>query len=310
MSIIKMALLGTALGALALPALAETRIGVTMTSFDNPHLTVLLNAISDEAGRHDGVTLVLEDAQLDVARQLNQVQNFAANGLDAIIVNAVDGDSTAAITAAARDAGIPLVYVNHPPAELDAGMPEGTAYVGSAERDAGRFEAEAVCDLLDGKGRAMILMGPLENRAALVRTQTVEEIFASDACQVEIVEKQTANWNRVQAQDLVSSWITAGLEFDAIVSNNDEMAIGAIQALKPTGMSMGDVVIAGIDATADGLAAMAAGDLDVTVFQNTVEQGHVAVQAAIAGAGGQPVQPEYWVPFEPVTAENLSQYAK
>jgi len=309
MTTIKTALLGTALGLIGLPALAETRIGITMASFDNPHLTVLLNAMSDEAARHDDVTLVLEDAQLDVARQLNQVQNFAANGLDAIIVNAVDGDSTAAITAAARDAGIPLVYVNHPPAELDAGMPEGTAYVGSAERDAGRFQAEAVCRLMDGQGTALILMGPLENRAALVRTETVEEMFASDDCKIDVLEKQTANWNRVQAQDLVSSWLTAGLEFDAIVANNDEMAIGAMQALKASGRSMDDVVIAGIDATADGLAALQAGDLDVTVFQNTVEQGHVAVRAAIAAANGEALEAEGWVPFEPVTAENLSQYA-
>jgi len=309
MTLIRTALLGTALAGLALPALAETRIGVTMTSFDNPHLTVLLDAMRDEAARHEGVTLVTEDAQLDVARQLNQVQNFAANGLDAIIVNAVDGDSTAAITAQARDAGIPLVYVNHPPAELDAGMPEGSAYVGSAERDAGRFQAEAVCRMMDGTGRALVLMGPLENRAALVRTQTVEEIFASDDCGIEVVEKQTANWNRVQAVDLVSAWVTAGLEFDAIVSNNDEMAIGAIQALKSAGVSMDDVVIAGIDATADGLAAMAAGDLDVTVFQNTVGQGHLAVQAAVSAAGGAAMEPEAWVPFEAVTAENLSQYA-
>lgn len=309
MTTFKMALLGTALGTLALPALAETRIGVTMTSFDNPHLTVLLNAIRDEAGLHDDVTLVLEDAQLDVARQLNQVQNFAANGLDAIIVNAVDGDSTAAITAAARDAAIPLIYVNHPPAELDAGMPDGTAYVGSAERDAGRFEAEAVCALLGGAGRAVILIGPLENRAALVRTATVEEIFASEDCRIEVVEKQTANWNRVQAQDLVSAWLTAGIGFDAVVSNNDEMAIGAIQALKAAGRPMDDVVIAGIDATADGLAAMAAGDLDVTVFQNTVEQGRVAVRAAIDAAAGQTIPSEYWVPFVPVTADNLSRYA-
>ncbi len=308
MTTIRSALLGTALSLTALPALAETRIGITMTSFDNPHLTVLLNAMQDEANRHAGVSLVLEDAQLDVARQLNQVQNFAANGLDAIIVNAVDGDSTAAITAAARDAGIPLVYVNHPPAELEAGMPEGSAYVGSAERDAGRFQAEAVCHLMDGQGTALILMGPLENRAALVRTETVEEIFASDDCRIEVLEKQTANWNRVQAQDLVSSWLTAGLEFDAIVANNDEMAIGAMQALKSAGVPMDDMIIAGIDATADGLAALQAGDIDVTVFQNTVEQGHVAVQTAIAAASDQAMAPESWVPFEPVTADNLSQY--
>lgn len=302
--------LSAALCVLALPALAETRIGVSMTSFDNPHLTILLNGLQAEAGRHDGVTLVLEDAQLDVARQLNQVQNFAANGLDAIIVNAVDGDSTAAITRTATQAGIPLIYVNHPPAELETGMPQGTAYVGSAERDAGRFEAEAVCGLLGGKGRAVILIGPLENHAALTRTRTVEEVFASDSCQIEVVEKQTANWSRVQAQDLMSSWLTAGLQFDAVVANNDEMAIGAAQALKATGIAMDDVVIAGIDATADGLAAMQAGDLDVTVFQNTTHQGEVAVSTAVAAARGEAIEPEYWVPFERVTRENLAEYRK
>ncbi len=155
----RMVLLGTVVSALAFPALAETRIGVSMTSFDNPHLTVLLNAMKAEADQTDGVNLVLEDAQLDVARQLNQVQNFVANDVDAIIVNAVDGDATAAITAMALDAKIPLIYVNHPPMELDAGMPEGSAYVGSAERDAGRFQAEAVCKQLNGKGRAVVLMG-------------------------------------------------------------------------------------------------------------------------------------------------------
>lgn len=304
----KKILLATTLCGLALPAAAETRIGVTMTSFDNPHLTILLNGLKAGAAAQQQVTLVLEDAQLDVARQLNQVQNFVANGVDAIIVNAVDGDSTAAITRTATDAGIPLIYVNHPPAELDTGMPDGTAYVGSAERDAGRFEAEAVCDALGGKGRAVILMGPLENHAALVRTQTVEELFATDTCQIEVVEKQTANWNRVQAQDLMASWLTAGVEFDAVVSNNDEMAIGAAQALKAGGVAMDKVLIAGIDATSDGLAAMAAGDMDLTVFQNTTVQGEIAVQTAVAAANGDPVEKEFWVPFERVSPENMADY--
>ncbi|MFC3836005.1 substrate-binding domain-containing protein [Paracoccus rhizosphaerae] len=105
------------------------------------------------------------------------------------------------------------------------------------------------------------------------------------------------------------SWLTAGLEFDVIVANNDEMAIGAMQALKSAGRPMDDVVVAGIDATADGLAALEARDIDVTVFQNTVEQGHVAVRAAVAAAGGTAMEPEAWVPFEPVTAKNPSQYA-
>ena len=296
---------------LAAPALAETRIGVTMTSFDNPFLTILLNGIRAEAERTEGVTLSVEDAQLDVAKQLNQVQNFVANGVDAIIVNAVDGDSTSAITAAATGVGIPLIYVNHPPAELETGMPEGTGYVGSQETDAGRLEAAAVCEALKGRedAKAVILMGPLENHAAHVRTQMVEEAFATPECPVEIVEKQVANWNRVQAQDLVTSWMTAGLEFDAIVANNDEMAIGAAQALAAT-TGKGDIVIAGIDATADGLAAMEAGQMDVTVYQNATGQGEQAVRAAVAAAAGETVEAEHWIPFEPVTPANMADYRK
>lgn len=303
-------LLTAAFAASAAPALSQTRIGVAMTSFDNPFLTILLNGIKDEAARAGDVELSLEDAQLDVARQLNQVQNFVANGMGAIIVNAVDGDSTAAITRTAIEAGVPLIYVNHPPAELETGMPAGSVFVGSNELDSGTMEAEAVCKLLEGKGRAAILMGPLANHAALVRTRDVEDVFARPDCAIEIVEKQTANWSRVEAQDLVTSWLTAGTEFDAVVANNDEMAIGAAQALKAAGVAMQDVVIAGIDATPDGLAAMQAGDIDVTVFQNATRQGEEAVKAAAAMAAGQPVEGALWVPFELVTPDGMAAYLK
>ncbi|WP_376745846.1 substrate-binding domain-containing protein [Sinorhizobium psoraleae] len=92
--------------------------------------------------------------------------------------------------------------------------------------------------------------------------------------------------------------------------NNDEMAIGAIQALKAAGLSMDDLIIVGIDATQDGLAAMAAGDLDVTVFQNARGQSASAVDAAVALARGQSVDKEVWVPFELVTPRNMAEYAK
>lgn len=307
----KKLLMTTALCLMAVPALADTRVAVSMTSFDNPFLTILLNGIRAEAERSGGkIELLTEDAQLDPAKQLNQVQNFIANGVDAIIVNAVDGDSTAAITRVATDAGVPLVYVNHPPAELESGLPEGTAFVGSNELDSGTMEAEAACKLMGGKGKAVLLMGPLENHAALVRTKDVEDVFAKPECKIDILEKQTANWNRTQAQDLVSSWLTAGLAFDAVIANNDEMAIGAVQALKATGVAMNKVVIAGIDATPDGLAAMKAGDIDITVFQNATKQGEVSVQTAVKMAAGEKTEKTLWVPFELVTPDNMAAYAK
>jgi ABC-type sugar transport system substrate-binding protein len=287
---------------------AETRVGVSMTSFDNPFLTILLNGIRGEAERHEDVTLSVEDAQLDVARQFNQVENMIANGLDAIIVNPVDGAATPAMTNAAVTAGIPLVYVNHPPAE-HGNMPDNTAFVGSNELDSGTMQTKAVCEMLGGEGDILVLMGPLENEASIVRTQDIEDVIATEPCQgMEIVDRQVGNWNRTQGADLTTNWLTAGLPFDAIISNNDEMAIGAIQALRSAGTSMEDVIVAGIDATPDGLAAMKAGDLDVTVFQNATRQGEVALQAALSLAAGEPVEKNIWVPFELVTPENLSDY--
>ena len=304
----KSLLLGTALAVIALPALAETRIGVAMTSFDNPFLTILLDGVKAEAAGHDGLELVLEDAQLDVARQMNQVQNFVANGVDAIIVNAVDGSATPTMTALAVEAGIPLVYVNHPPAEEKA-MPAGTAFVGSNEVDSGTMQTQAVCAMLGGKGKVLVLMGPLENEASLIRTKDIEDVIATPDCAgLQIVDKQVGNWNRTQGADLTTNWLTSGVAFDAIIANNDEMAIGAIQALKSAGRAMDSVVVAGIDATPDGLAAMAAGDLDVTVFQNATRQGAVALQTALALAGGETVPGNIWVPFEPVTPENIHDY--
>ena len=106
----------------------------------------------------------------------------------------------------------------------------------------------------------------------------------------------------------MTNWITAGLEFDAVISNNDEMAIGAIQALKGAGRDMKDVIVAGIDATQDALAAMEAGDLDVTVFQNAAGQGQGAVDAALKLARGEAVEKNNFVPFELVTPANLADY--
>ncbi len=294
--------------ALAAPAHAQMQVGVTMTAFDNPFLTILLAGIRAGAERRDDVTLAVEDAELDVAQQLSQVQNFIANGVEAIIVNPVDGNSTLAITQEVTRAGIPLVYVNHPPADIDA-LPEGATFVGSNEINSGTMQTEEVCEMLGGEGTAVVMMGPLENHAALTRTKDIHDVLSRLDCSgIEVVEEQTANWSRVEAQDLMTNWLTRGVAFDAVIANNDEMAIGAIQAMKAAGIGMEDVVVAGIDATPDGLMAMQAGELDVTVYQNATRQGEVALESAVKMANGESIERQIWIPFEAVTAGNIQDY--
>ncbi|MBD9652987.1 sugar ABC transporter substrate-binding protein [Ensifer sp. ENS09] len=304
----KKLVLSTALALMMSTAAHAETIGVSMALFDDNFLTVLRNGMSDYAKTLDGVELQIEDAQNDVSKQQSQIQNFIAAGVTAIIVNPVDTDATAAMSKIAADAGIPLVYVNREPVNVDT-LPEKQAFVASNEQESGTLQTQEICKMLGGKGKAVVMMGELSNQAARMRTKDIHDVLATDQCKgIEIVEEQTANWSRTQGSDLLTNWLSAGLEFDAVISNNDEMAIGAIQALKAAGRSMDSVVIGGIDATQDALAAMAAGDLDVTVFQNAAGQGKGSVDAALKLAKGEPVDKKVYIPFELVTKDNLDKY--
>ncbi|WP_018238150.1 sugar ABC transporter substrate-binding protein [Ensifer sp. BR816] len=301
-------ILGTAMAVMMSTAAHAETIGVSMALFDDNFLTVLRNGMQDYAKTLNGVELQIEDAQNDVAKQQSQIQNFIAAGVDAIIVNPVDTDATAAMSKIAADAGIALVYVNREPVNIDS-LPEKQAFVASNEVESGTLETQEVCKMLGGKGKAVVMMGELSNQAARMRTKDIHDVLATDACKgIEIVEEQTANWSRTQGADLMTNWLSAGVEFDAVIANNDEMAIGAIQALKAAGRSMDSVVIGGVDATQDALAAMAAGDLDVTVFQNAAGQGQGSVDAALKLAKGEAVEKKVYIPFELVTKDNLDKY--
>ncbi len=287
------------------PALAA-KIGVTMSAFDDNFLTVLRNGMGKYAESQKDISLQFEDAQGDVGKQLNQIQNFIAQKVDAIIVNVVDTDATPKMTKLATQAGIPLVYVNRMPA--DKTLPEKVAYVGSNEVDSGTLQMKEVCKLMGGKGNILVMLGDLANQAARQRTQDIEDVIATPECSgIKILDKRTAKWQRTEGNDLMTNWISSGMKFEAVVSNNDEMALGAIQALKASKM-LDKTIVAGIDATQDALASMKAGELKVTVFQNAAGQGQGAVDTAMKIIKGEKVPPMVWIPFELVTPANLSQY--
>ncbi len=286
------------------------KIGVSMDKFDDNFLTVLRNGMAEYAKTLPGVTLQIEDAKDDVSKQLSQVQNFIANGVDAIIVNPVDTSATAAITKAAADAGVPLVYVNRQPADVDKLGPKA-AFVASNEAESGTLEAKQICKLLGGKGNILVMEGVLSNQSAVQRTQDVHEVISTPDCSgVKVVAEQTANYDRTQAQNLMTNWLSKGLKFDAVVSNNDEMAIGALQAMKSAGVDTKSAIVGGIDATQDALASMKSGDLKVTVFQDAAGQGKGAVDAALALAAGKPVEKKVYIPFLLVTPANMDQFMK
>jgi inositol transport system substrate-binding protein len=298
-------------GLMSTTAMAET-IGLSMATFDDNFLTVLRNGMVEYAATLEGVELQAEDANADVGKQLSQIENFIASGVDAIVVNAVDTSATQAMSDAAEAAGIPLVYVNRQPINVDS-LPDNQAFVASNEVESGTLQTLEVCRLLTEAGKTeaniVVMVGDLSNQAAVQRTADIHEVISRPECSfMTIVEEQTATWSRQLGADLMTNWLGAGVTFDAVIANNDEMAIGAIQSLKAAGVDMSTMIVAGIDATQDALAAMQAGDLDVTVFQDAAGQGAGSLNAALALARGETVEQKVYIPFQLVTPANIGDY--
>jgi len=309
----KKILLTASIAALMTSTAMAATIGVSVARFDDNGLTVMRNGMTEHAKTIDGLDLQVEDATDDVAKQLDQINNFVASGVDAIIINAVDTNATEAMSRAAADAGVPLVYVNRQPINMDS-LPENQAFVASNEIESGTLAAFRMCQDLRAQGksggaRAYMLMGQLSNQAAVQRSKDFEDVIGMDMCNfITLIDKQTAEWSRDKAQDLMTNWISSGEEFDAVFGNNDEMAIGAIQAMKAAGISMDDVVVGGVDATQDALVAMKAGEMDVTVFQDLAGQGAGSIDTALKLANGEEVDQTVFIPFKLVTPENIDDF--
>lgn len=286
-------------------ATGKITIGVSIANFNDTFLTYMTDGMKAYAATLGAdVEVTYADAKEDTATQLAQVENFITQKVSAIVVVPVDTAATDPITAAAKEANIPLVYVNRLPANL----PDDVVFVGSNSIDAGVFQMEYIAEKLGGKGNVVIMMGKLDNEAAVQRTAGVEQV-AAQYPDIKIIKKQTANWSRDEGLSLMENWLASGDQIDAVAANNDDMALGAIQAIEAAG-KLGQIIVGGTDATPDALAAMADGKLDMTVFQDAAGQGSGAIKAAVALARGETVEYRVMIPYVLVTPENYQDFQK
>lgn len=285
---------------------ADLKIGVTMSAFDDTFLTYLREDMDKQAKSYpkgDGVQLQFEDARADVVKQLSQVENFISQKVDAIIVNPVDTASTKNIINSATKAGIPLVFVNRRPDQKD--LPKDVVAVTSDDVEAGKLQMQYIADKLGGKGKIVILLGDLANNSTTNRTKGVKEILAKYPG-ITIEQEQTGIWLRDKGMTLVNDWLTQGRDFNAVLANNDEMAIGAAMALKSAGKK--GVLIAGVDGTPDGLNAITKGDMTVSAFQDAKGQAIGSVEAARNMAQHKPVEQNVVIPFQLITPDNVKDF--
>jgi inositol transport system substrate-binding protein len=280
---------------------AKVKIGVTFPILDQFLQTVAdgMQAKATEMGTVD-LNIVAAQEKTDV--QLGQVENFISQKVDAIIVIPVDTDAAGPMTAKAQAAKIPLVYVNRRPSDL----PKGVPYVGSDSLYAGTVEMESLAKLAGGKGNVVILQGDPANEAAVLRTKGCNDVVAKNPG-MKVTKTQAGNWYRDKGLSIMENWIQTGEQIDVVCANNDEMALGAIQALKNAKL-LDKVFVGGVDATKDALAAMKAGELEVTVFQDAKGQGGGGVDAAYKLVKGQTVPDLVDVPYQLVTPENMAKF--
>lgn len=280
-------------------------VGVSIYSLADKYPTYLQDSMDLFAQSHTDLKLKYADANGDPAKMLNDIENFIDSNVDALIVIPTDQKIIKAIGLKAKKANIPLIIAIVRPTPED--MKYVSSYIGSEEIKSGEMQGEFIVKALNGKpANAIILLGPLGLEAQIKRTEGNKNIFASHP-EIKIIAEQEAKWDRAKGMEVAENLLSAHRETNVIVSNNDEMAIGALLAAKKLGFKEEDLLIIGIDATPDALAYLGNG-LDATVYQSASGQGKLSAEMAYKAAQGEEVPQYNWIPFELVTPDMKSKY--
>jgi len=275
-------------------------VGVSLLNLSNEFIVTLETSMKEEAEKQ-GVRLVINDAQRDASRQIQQIENFIAQGVDAIVLNPCEVEASSPAVERAIAAGIPIVNVNSETAA------KPTAFVGSRDEESARIAMSFVAEKLGGKGGVLMMHGYMGQAAQIKRDAGAREVLAQHP-EMKLLTAQTAEWDRAKAVTLMENWLQSyGDQVDAVFAQNDEMAMGALLAIERAGKK-GEILVVGVDAIADALQAVKDGRLDATVFQDGVGQARSALQAAIALSKGEAVEEEVFIPFQLVTKENVNDF--
>jgi len=280
--------------------LKRITIGVSLLNLSNEFIVMLHQAMETKA-KELGVRLIVNDAQRSAERQVQQVENFIAQRVDAIILNPCEVEASSPAVDKALAAGIPIVNVNSETRSAP------TAFVGSRDEESARIALEYIARRLHGQGNVVMMHGFLGQAAQIKRDRGAKEILAKYSG-LKLIAEQSAEWDRAKAMSLMENWIQSlGPKIHAVFAQNDEMAMGALLALEQAKMK-DKVVVAGVDAISDALQAVRDGRLDATVFQDARGQGSGAVEVAVKIVRKEPFQKELFIPFQLVTRENVARF--
>ena len=277
-------------------------------------LQALVESMTAKANE-EGATIDIAYCEKNSDTQKTQIQE-AAGKYDVIICRLADASTALQMEVAA--AGTPIVFINNAPAN-DVLKENQYVFVGSYEYDAGRYQAEYIWNGLGQPSslNAIIIKGQKGHSSIPGRVNSIKYFFRDNNVEVNYVFEDFANWKDEETYKKLDIFKKTKQPFDCIFCNSDAMAMGAIQWLKDNGYDTSKILVAGIDANSDACAAIAAGDMYVSILQDTDAQGRAAMEAAITLANKKSISfmdgadadlTHVYIPFVPVDASNVSNY--
>lgn len=314
----------------------DALVGACIYKFDDTFMTGVRNAMRAEMEKQGG-ELEIVDSQNRQPTQNDQVDAYISKGSNALIVNPVDRTAAQPLMEKAKAEGLPIVFVNREPYAEVMNAYDKIWYVGAKAEESGTQSGQIIADYFkahpeadknhDGKIQYIMIRGEQGHQDATLRTEYSTKAMKDAGFEIVELGNDTANWDKVQATDKMKGFISAvGVDnIEAVLANNDDMALGAIEALKAEGYNMGDsakyIPVVGVDATAPALEAMSKGEMLGTVLNDADNQGFAAVRVAVVAADGKEVTEEsigykitdgkyIWIPYRPVTVENYKEFMK
>jgi ribose transport system substrate-binding protein len=254
-----------------------------------------------EKGKELGVNVVVlaPTQESDIQSQINQVEDQLAKGVDGIAIAPTDPDALTPVLQKAKDAGVPVVFID------TKGNMEGVTFIGTNNEQGAKLAADFICQNVEKGSEVAILQGIITQSTGQARAEGSKA--GMDACGLNVVAEQPANWDRAEGQSVMENILTAHPDIKAVFASNDNMALGAVEALKAAG-KLDQIIVVGFDANPDAAAAVLAGEMAATVAQNPYNMGAFGVENVLKLINGESIPELIDTGTVLVTQENAEQF--
>jgi len=266
-------------------------IGVSMLSMQNEFIQQVADAL-EKSAKTANVELIVVDAERSSLKQVEQVESFISQQVDAIILNPCEFEASSPAVEKAQKAGIPIVNVN------SSTKSKPDAFVGSDDAESANMAMELIAKHLNGKGNVLMIQGYMGQAAQLDRERGAKAVFAKYPG-LKLLASQTGEWDRAKSMSLMENWIQSfGDQIQAVFAQNDEMGLGALQALMDAKKDA-QVYVVSVDGIQDALKSVEQGNLDATLIQNAEKQGSESLRMAVELAQKKKIkESNILIPFE------------